>query len=220
MLQIGETDSVDKAKFITEGKNEIKLQFNPSEYVFSEEAEYARGSKKGKAQSAQYTGNKPKTLDLTLYFDTSAILDGKGTSRPENSVKEKTSQIEALAHVDEKEHRPALVRFEWGAISFTGLVTSVKTTFTLFNKHGVPIRAKVMVHLQEDSNQDSKIALQSPDRTKTRVLSEDVSIWTLAQKEYGDMGEWRRIAKANQILNPFEIETGRILKVPAIIEEE
>lgn len=220
MLQVGESSSVDKAKFITEEKNEIKLQFNPSEYAFSEEAEYARGSKKGGVQNVQYTGNKPKTLDLTLYYDTSAIFDGKGTSRPENSVKEKTNQIEALAQVNEKEHRPALVTFEWGAISFTGLVTSVKTTFTLFNKHGVPIRARVTVHMQEDHNKDSRIPLQSPDRTKTRVLSEDVSIWTLAQKEYGDMGEWRRIARANQILNPFEIETGRILSVPAIVEEE
>ncbi|MBR3772607.1 MAG: hypothetical protein IKL07_10100, partial [Clostridium sp.] len=98
--------------------------------------------------------------------------------------------------------------------------TSIKTTFTQFTPEGIAIRAKVDMAIEEESIQKKSKVTHSPDRTKTRVFSEDTSIWTLAKNEYGDMNEWRRIAKANHILNPFEIETGQILEVPAIVAED
>lgn len=221
MLQVGEINSAGKARFLTETNKEIVLQFNPSEYEFSEEARYSAKEKdKMNTSLPQYMGSRSKTFHISLNFDTSSIQDVKGTSRAACSVKSKTDEIEALAKMENSLHRPPAVDFIWGEIKFSGYVISVKTTFTLFHSDGVPIRAKVDVVMQEMPGNKKKNAKESPDRTKTRVLSEDVTIWELARREYGDMKEWRRIAKANEILNPFEVEIGRILQVPAITENE
>lgn len=220
MLQVGEVSSSTKAKFTTEKDIDITLQFNPSEYEFTETPQYSPEytSWSGEKHLAQYQGNKQRSLNLTLYFDTSAIQSVQGEDRESSSVKTKTDEIENLAKEDGTLHRPPEVTFLWGEMKFTGYVTSVKTTFTLFTSEGIPIRAKVVISLQE-KNVD-KTVRESPDRTKTRVLSEDVTIWSLAKNEYGDINEWRRIAKANNILNPFDIETGQVLEVPAIVDEE
>ncbi len=222
MPQIGESKSVNKAKLITERGEKIVLQFNPSEYSFSEDVVYTGGGG-NKGDLIQFAGYRAKTLNLTFHFDTSSVVDVNKTSRSVTSVKEKTDEIENLTKVVDSLHRPESVRFLWGEIDFSGVVTSVKTTFTLFTKEGIPIRAKVLATIQAalvDPNDREKLALYSPDRTKARVVSEDMSLWTLAQNEYGDMNEWRRIAKANDILNPFEIETGKVFKIPALVEED
>lgn len=219
MLQVGEVNSASKAKFVPEVGDEILLQFNPSEYSYSESASYSKKGSGDGADSVQYLGTKDGALSLTLYFDTSSITDATATQREESSVADKTAQIEKLAQIEDSLHRPPIVEFKWGDISYKGLVTSVKTSFTLFNSDGTPIRAKTDVTIEKTPQEKKEKALQSPDRTKTRILTEDVSIWTLAEKEYGDRKEWRRIAKANHIMNPFDIEPGMVLKVPAIVEE-
>ena len=60
--------------------------------------------------------------------------------------------------------------------------------------------------------------LMSPDRTKAKTLTEDSSIFSIAEREYGDAREWRRIADANDIMNPLDIPVGKVLKVPSINE--
>lgn len=221
MLQVGEVNSTVKAKLVPEKGDEIVLQFNPSEYAYSKSARYSASGEGDNADSVQYMGTREGSLSLSLQFDTSAISNVASTSREATSVAKKTGQIEKLAQVESSLHRPPEVTFIWGDISYKGFVTSVKTTFTLFNRSGTPIRAKLDLTIEKSPEEKKKKKdLQSPDRTKTRMLSEDISIWALAEKEYGDIGEWRRIAKANHIMNPFEIEMGTVLKVPAIVEEE
>lgn len=222
MLQIGEQSNVTKAQFKIEGETTpIDVQFNPDQFNFSEEAQYSNGSYwYSSNEKQQYTGSKKKTFAVTLYFDTAGAIDIDGNVQTNGSVKNKTDQIENLAKITGNKHRPPEVTFLWGDIQFTGFVTTVKTSFTLFSPEGSPLRAKVDVTMQEKNIDKEANPLESPDRTKTRVLSEDISIWSLAQLEYGDIKEWRRIAKANSILNPFEVETGRILVVPAIVDED
>jgi nucleoid-associated protein YgaU len=49
-----------------------------------------------------------------------------------------------------------------------------------------------------------------------RVTDDDVTrIDLLAWKYYGDCALWWVIAEANDIINPLELETGRVLRIPA-----
>ena len=63
---------------------------------------------------------------------------------------------------------------------------------------------------------EQKSPRMSPDRTKARTMTEDNNIWNMAQNEYGDVREWRRIADANGIMNPLDIPVGKVLRVPSI----
>lgn len=218
MLQLGETKNNEKATLsITEGSEKIVFQFNPNEYELSDNVAYEKTRKCGKRE---YIANNPRTFTLSFYLDTPINNVTKEKSNDANSVQARVKKIRALLQVDAEKHRPPDVCFEWGDIKFVGLITSIKTTFTQFTSEGIAIRAKVDMSIEEESIQKKSKVTHSPDRTKTRVLSEDTSIWTLAKNEYGDMNEWRRIAKANHILNPFDIETGQIIEVPAIVAED
>lgn len=211
---VGDGYAKQKAKFVLVDDNtEIPVQFNPSEYTISKDAVYEsvwKEKKKKEIGHMQYQYTSTGDLNLTLYFDTS--IDKK-------NVANTTKTIEKLAgKAKNGGHNPPKVKFVWGDFVYYGYVTSVKTTFILFTPDGIPIRAKMDVTMIRNETIERKNPPASPDRTKTRVMSEDISIWSLAQKEYDDVREWRRIAKANDIMNPFEIETGKMLVVPAIVK--
>ena len=92
----------------------------------------------------------------------------------------------------------------------------------MFDKSGKPLRALVDLKLKGFNGGASEMLspLLSPDRTKARTMTEDNNIWNIAEKEYGDVREWRRIAEANNIMNPLDIPVGTVLKVPSINDGE
>ena len=113
--------------------------------------------------------------------------------------------------------------------SFNHTGVGQTTTFALpsfvkqvaaIDKSGKPLRATADLSMNgfNSAVTEQKSPLLSPDRTKARTMTEDNNIWNLAEKEYGDVREWRRIADANDIMNPLDIPVGTILKVPSINE--
>ena len=65
-------------------------------------------------------------------------------------------------------------------------------------------------------NENTRVPLESPDRTKCRTLHEGQSLWALAYEEYGDPEKWKEIARENRIANPLQIKPGQVLKLPAL----
>ncbi|SET16191.1 CIS tube protein [[Clostridium] polysaccharolyticum] len=213
---VGEGYAKQKAKFVlVDEHTEIPVQFNPNEYSTSSKAEYVNISdekENDELGKIQYKYTSLGKLDLKLYF---------ASTNENKNVTDLTKPIEDLAgRAINGGHKPPKVKFIWGKFEVLGYVESVKTKFALFDADGIPIRAEVDVTMIRDASTLKKNPKHSPDRTKTRVFSEDISLWSLAQKEYDDANEWRRIAKANGIMNPFEIETGQVLVVPAIVKED
>jgi nucleoid-associated protein YgaU len=66
-----------------------------------------------------------------------------------------------------------------------------------------------------DVNATSSSAPVERERTYTVVAGDSLS--KIAQREYGDAGEWRRIFEANRgaISNPDLIHPGQVLNLPA-----
>ena len=211
----------NKAKFKIEWDSfPLYVQFNPESYSVAERVEYNRISGQGSAKDVtQYVSSVKSVSSLSFHFDTDSVLaTSVAASKVATDVSALTVKFSNLLRVDGDLHRPPLVTFVWGSISITGVVVSVATSFTMFDRKGVPVRAKVDCQILSAGEESTirRSPLQSPDRTKSRVLSEDSSLWELAGREYGDMNQWRVIARANQILNPMEIPTGTVLKVPAL----
>ena len=120
-----------------------------------------------------------------------------------------------LTKVDSSTHAPNLVEFVWGAISFKGYVQSVSQKFTMFSMRGTPTRATVDLQLISDEEQN--FVRNSPDRTKARTITESDRLYMFAYAEYGDCGEWRRIANENAIDNPRRLEPGTNIVIPPIL---
>lgn len=131
-----------------------------------------------------------------------------------------TAQFTKLMQIDGNLHRPPYVTFSWGSIVVFGVVESMNTTFTMFDAKGVPVQAQVDCLIKSTGNSSAakRTPLFSPDRTKSRVMSEDINLWGLAASEYGDMNRWREIARANRIMDPLDVEPGTLIKVPALTD--
>ena len=198
----------------------IDVMFNPSQYVLTDTAKYTEAPAVWKDNPfLNYKGGQASTLNMELFFDTGeAQVYGELFSRKATDVSIEVGKFTELVYIDSNLYEPPRVQFTWGQLSFQGVVTSVKSTYTRFTESGMPTQAKISVTFKAAPIKDSKRAnpFYSPDRTKCQMVREDCSIWDIAWKEYGDMSRWKLIAKANGITNPLEIPPGTMLKITAL----
>lgn len=210
----------------------IPVQYNPGELVLEKRVQFAEIAIPGlTAPLQQFVRGLAEVLTLELFFDTS----DKGMGAQATSVTTETDKIYSLARIEPSGHAPPPVTFHWGAgfpgenladelegqlrESFTGVVASVRQTFTLFSAGGVPLRAKLALTLNEYKTlgeQLDELNLSSPDRTHGHVLSRSDQLWSVAQRYYNRPSEWRRIAEANAIADPRRLAPGLRLAVPSI----
>jgi len=89
----------------------------------------------------------------------------------------------------------------------------------MFLPNGTPVRAKVDVQMSTGTPKrgDNTQKKQSPDWDKLHTLRRGETLHAIAEKEYDDASEWRRIADANGIDNPMDLVPGMKLFVPPIL---
>lgn len=71
---------------------------------------------------------------------------------------------------------------------------------------------------------------RTPELTDTSVMTQDESnkytvlegetLWSIAEKEYNDGFKWTEIAEANNLVEPYVLEAGMELTIPALEEED
>ena len=216
-----------------EGKSESFLvQFNPSEYNISETVNYAEKNIPGTpGPITQFVSGASASLSLSLTFDTydtpvngvreseqKAELTQQKARQPAD-VSQLTRRVADLVAIDGSLHRPPMVTFSWGALSFKGVVTDLKQTFTMFLPNGMPVRARVELTLKSVTDlaeEKRKRPFESPDRTKYRTIHQGEHLWNFAAQEYGDAELWRVIARENGLMNPLDLEPGQVIKLPAL----
>jgi hypothetical protein len=193
---------------------QMSVQFNPADYSLDQSVSYTEA--KGLAannnnKKSQFTAETSPVLKIKLTFDG---FTKANTLDPEQAadVNKSIVFLRKLVTVNENMHRPPMCSFAWGSLRFIGAVKQLSVNYTMFASTGKPIRATADMTIGRADNK--KIALNSPDRTKRRVLTQDTPLYTVAYEAYNDPGEWRRIAVANGIKNPRRLHAGTVLKIP------
>lgn len=217
-------DSLQKAKIIVLGDNDsetesIDVLFNPTEYKINYSSSYKDNQIAGSDLFVtQFSYVEPAEMEVSLFFDQSSkiMVDKVDEAKDVTLI---TKQFVKLIYVDASLHRPPYVKFQWGSVTFKGVVLSANTEYTMFEKDGMPIQATVSLKIKEvmDIGTESRNKpFESPDRTKCRMVSAGKTIWNIAYEEYGTMEMWRYIAKENKLIDPLNVKNGTILKVPAL----
>ncbi len=190
----------------------IEALFNPKEYTVAKSVPWNPQSAAGlDAPEMQFTTGQGETLALELFLDTYEA----GTP-----VTEHTDKLHKLAKIDAELHRPPLVMVTWGALKFQGVVESISHRFTMFLESGRPVRATCTLSLREARSaieQSNETKKQSPDHAKLHAVRQGETLQAIAAVEYDDPGEWRRIADANGIDDPFRLLPGQRLIIPPIL---
>ena len=114
-------------------------------------------------------------------------------------------------------HRPPVVKFAWGGLSFRCLVERVSGRFTLFLDSGVPVRATLTVALKEyvdpkDAPKGSPT--ESADHTKTYVVGVGDTLSSIAAAEYGDPGDVAADRRRERDREPADPPTGATNRDP------
>jgi nucleoid-associated protein YgaU len=206
----------DKGKKMGRLIEKISFSFNPKELTIQRTAEWKTATTK-KPQPPEYNGAKGGTVSVEMFLDASeggevksvvdkllaAVLPAKGTDDKQKPV----APYAALG---------------WGEITYVqcAVVNSVSAKYTRFDSRGQAIRAVVTVTLQEvfpglvrQNPTSGAIGAQS-----THLIVEGDCLASVATAEYGSPTNWRAIAEANGIDDPFRVRPGRRLVVPAPAE--
>ena len=191
--------------------DEIEVLFNPKEYVIEKKTPWAEQNVFGMdSPPVQFTIGERKRLSMELFFD---------TSEEKSDVRSYTGKMEELMVVNAQEHRPPLLRFSWGTLSFDCVLEDMVQRYTLFANDGTPLRAIVKVVFKEyatAATQLSNTRRESADHTKRLIVREGESLASLAAREYNDPAKWRVIADANNIDDPENIASGTIVELPSL----
>ncbi len=194
-----------------DNNEELSVLFNPKEYTIEKKTPWTEMNVFGMdSPPVQFTMGERKRLSMELIFD---------TSEEKTDVREYTDKMDALMLVNAQEHRPPILRFAWGNLSFECVLEDLVQRFTLFMNDGTPLRAILKVIFKEYSTaaaQLSNTRRESADHTKRMVIREGESISSIAAREYHDPAKWRVIAEANRIDDPENIRPGTIVELPPL----
>ena len=214
------------------GTDRITCQFNPTQIQLEKGIQLAEIGIPGlTAPLQQFVRGQAETLTVELLFDTSD--QGMGNSAV--SVATLTDPFYSMARIEPDGHAPPIVEFCWGdgfpgsslpskqqkqaRQSFTGVVSNIRQSFTLWSSGGAPIRAKLTLTIKEYAPLDDQLAklnLNSPDKTHSHVVAQGETLSAIAQRYYLDARAWRNIADENGIDDPRRLSPGRQLTVPSI----
>ncbi|MCU1593831.1 MAG: Peptidoglycan-binding LysM [Frankiales bacterium] len=172
-------------------------------------------------QTLNFQGSQNGTLDLTLFFDTTA----EGVE-----VTKYTSQIVALMDIDPKiagtnakrrVGRPPTVQFGWGTMtSFPSVIESLTLKFTYFSSKGVPLRATMQLSLKQYSAARSygpqNPTSGTPEPHRLHRVQPGETLDRISAQHFGDSTRWRVIAEANAIEDPLSLRPGSQLTIPKL----
>ena len=204
------------------GDTPIEVMFNPNSYTITKNVAWRPSTDtiggglptdvRANAPVTSFGGGGSRELSLELFFDTTEA------DPQERDVRLETDQIVRLTRIARKSGRPPVCDVNWGTnktedFPFVGTISALTQRFTLFDQIGRPLRAFLNITFTEFLNRDDDQRLTDPETT-TRVVRRGESLASIAADVYGDPGQWRVIAIANAIEDPFVLPAGSKLTLP------
>jgi hypothetical protein len=200
--------------------NEVSFMFNPTEYRLSRSVTLNNEESTGMVGgNPEYLGTGPLSLSMDLFFDDFASAKG--------DVTPKINKLFAW-QLPDKSGSPPHVLLDWGANAmiknFKGVLKDVSATYTVFNKSGTPIQAKVSITLEEvlpkpapkaEAEMGTNPTSHALDARRVHVVVEGDTLASIAHAEYGEPGYWRALAEVNGIDDPMRVRPGANILIPS-----
>lgn len=191
--------------------------FNPTELAFSRKNKYNTTPSAGASKpQTSYGGGEPDQVSLDLF------LDGTGVVESPLTVAARVEALLELTSFQGNTHQPYYLHAFWGSFEFRGVMTQADVTYTLFDRSGEPLRAKVKITLQEvvaPEPLSAKEGSESPDLYQSWLVEEGQRLEQIAFSVYGSADFWRPLAAANGLRNPRALAAGQTLVLPPLAAE-
>jgi len=201
----------------------FEAMFNPQSFSETVRTEYAppRGINSA-TQGARFIRQGPGSLQLHL------LLDGTGVeemglvnlfSSPK-TVKERIADFMQMAYnVQGDTHEPSYLKVHWGKFDIPCRLASLTINYTSFDRSGDPLRAELDLQLTSDEDQKkqlSRLALNSPDLTHSRVVREGDTLPLMTADVYGSPAYYLRVARSNGLSHFRQLSAGQNVLFPPL----
>lgn len=194
---------------------EFTAMFNPTTFNRKLEIEYADGQGFGTSSaSKKFKKIKPQDYDMEL------LIDGTGASGPKKDVPtEISSFMKVCAEYNGEKHRPNYLLISWAKLVLKAVLTSVDVSYTMFDKDGTPLRARITASFSgtvDDDLRSKEEKNSSPDLTHLRIVRQGDTLPLMSERIYGDSKYYIQVAQANGLKNFRNIQPGERLFFPPI----
>lgn len=194
----------------------MRVQINPKTFSWEKGIKYHEnmqaGSTSGSGVFNKYDGEK---LSFEIIIDCTGVVPGTSII---DTAYLKVAALEALVYEYQGDaHRPSFVMIVWGTLLFKGQLSSLKTDYMLFDKYGIPLRAKValtFVNFIDEKTAKKKAGKQSPDMSHFVVTREGDSLAALCGKIYGDSTLAPQVARINNLPGFRRVAAGTKILFP------
>lgn len=193
----------------------LECPFNPAQISYGKQALYVRDPMFQKDEPKDsFVGGGAASMSVELFFDTT----DESESSKKNVHKRYVQKLLDLEKFDAKLGGPPYCHFEWGEFRLGPFVVKgVQTTYTLFLPNGTPVRARAQVSFESVGKE---LGAQNPtsgsEPRRTWLVVEGETLDWIAFQEYGDAGQWRHIAEANDLLDARDLRPGLLLRLPPL----
>ncbi|HZE86393.1 MAG TPA: LysM peptidoglycan-binding domain-containing protein [Puia sp.] len=222
-LKIIAYDSPDGGKKNNE-VGDFTVLFNPSNFTVETKVEYKQPKGKGKTGGdPQFEKIPPLAFGVEFTIDGTGIGPGNAGHGDSDYVKKQVKKLRDVtgATINGEIHRPNYLAVLWGTFYIECVLTSLNVTYTLFDREGSPLRAKLSLHFLErigPGKDGRKSRLESPDLTKYITVKAGDTLDMIADIYYDDPSWYLQLARVNKLKNFRNILPGTKLVLPPIIE--
>jgi hypothetical protein len=189
--------------------------FNPEAFSVKESVCWNVNAPPGKnGKDPVYLKTRPRTFSIEF------TLDGTGVNT--NGVKIPVTIQVALfravtTNVMGAIHRPMYLMVQYGTFINICVLNSSTVTYTMFDKFGLPIRAKIAAEFTErtPSKLDNILGmLSSPDLTHQVEVKEYDLLPYITWKTYNNQNYYLQVARVNKIKNFRKLRPGTLVFPP------
>lgn len=223
----------DDAKIFT-------VDFNPNTFTVNNKIEFKAQGGQGSA-GGDPTFEKIPPLEFSIEFtiDGTGVAsqnlaneqknkfnDIKNNSKPENKndyVKTRVKDLRETtgSNINGDIHRPNYLAVLWGTFYIKCVLTAINITYSLFDRNGSPLRAKISCNFLERKQPgagERQTMYESPDLTKYKQVRQEDKLPLIAKNNYNESYYYLQVAKVNKLKNFRKLVPGTTLVLPPLAE--
>ena len=219
--------SVNRGIVTPKPSNTFVAMLNPDKYQRIYEIEYSDSEESFGALGSdkKFSRFKAQSQSFQLKLDGTgvvgnAVSDAMGMGLPTTSVTDQIDELKKIVYnyVGTK-HEPNVVQLLWGTLIYIGRLEKMDITYTLFSPTGAPLRADVVLNLEEylsAAEENLRANRSSPDLTHSIEVKAGDTLPLLCEKIYNDSSYYLAVAQANGLDHFRDIRPGQSLFFPPL----
>jgi hypothetical protein len=195
---------------------EYTVMFNPNTLSLKLQVERNESQAPG-TTSSEMNFVRISPQNYTIEF----VIDGTGATGADviDVAEDVVKFLNVVYHYKSEEHRPDYVMIKYGAVLLKSVLKDVNILYNLFAPNGKPLRAKVNCTFASALNQELSEMINSkssPDLTHRRVIKQNETLISVANKIYKSNDYYLDVAEKNGLNNFRKISPGTEIYFPPL----